>query len=882
MSYLHSFLKGTSAVLCITMLSACGGSSGDSDSTAPVITLNGDSNVSLVIGDEYVEQGATAQDDSDGSVQVTISGQVNTQAGGEYTVTYSATDSSGNRATQRRTVTVVDNVAPVITITGSTVTNVGVNTEYVEAGAVAIDETDGNVEVIISGSVNTEVMGEYTITYSAEDNAGNTSSVERTVNVIDQTPPVITLNGEDSVSLLDTEQYEELGATAIDNIDGVVAVNIEGTVDSTTAGVYTLTYIALDSAGNEASVTRQVTVNDGTAPVITLNGENPLVMFTDEDYVEPGAVAIDNVDGNVVVNVSGSFDINTAGNYTITYTASDSAGNQVSATRDIEVKVRRPFITTWFTGNDGASEDNQILILANGNGKYSVDWGDGNTDENLAGNAIHSYVIPGVYTVQITSADEISFYMNSVPTAGVPSSDNYKLLSIEQWGDIKWSSMEYAFKDAVNLRVNATDNPDLSNVTSMKRMFSDATNANPNTEEWDVSSVTDMSYMFTDAENFNQSVNHWDVSNVVNMTFMFSGATRFNRRIDFWDVSKVTDMSYMFHDAYNFNQDISEWDVSSVKTMEHMFYTAPRFNQDIGNWDVSNVTDMSGMFLNAYDFNQDLNGWDVSASTTMGSMFANARSFNTSLSNWDLSSATSLAGMFAGASSFNQDLSNWDVSNIQSMVIMFREASSFNQDLSTWDVSNVVYMGHMFREATSFNQSLNSWDVSKVEDMDAMFRGATSFNQDLSDWDVSNVTDMSDLFRDASSFNQDISAWDVSKVVNMRTMFDGASSFNQDIGSWDVSSVTTMYAMFYSATDFDQDLGDWNISNVEEMGAMFSNATLSVNNYNSLLIGWSSQQPKSNISFHGGNSQYSVEARAARGSLVDQLNWSIFDGGETN
>jgi len=78
------------------------------DITAPVITLVGSASVSLTVGDTYTEQGATAIDNIDGSVNVTIAGDtVATSTAGTYTVTYDAQDAAGNNAVQKtRTVTV--------------------------------------------------------------------------------------------------------------------------------------------------------------------------------------------------------------------------------------------------------------------------------------------------------------------------------------------------------------------------------------------------------------------------------------------------------------------------------------------------------------------------------------------------------------------------------------------------------------------------------------------------------------------------------------------------------------------------------------------------------------------------------------------------------
>ncbi len=99
-----------------------GGTSSSGDTTPPVITLNGPSSVSLKVGESYVEQGATATDNVDGSVAVVISGSVDITADGTYTISYDATDSAGNKAT---TVTRTVIVGTGVTAAGSTASGTG-------------------------------------------------------------------------------------------------------------------------------------------------------------------------------------------------------------------------------------------------------------------------------------------------------------------------------------------------------------------------------------------------------------------------------------------------------------------------------------------------------------------------------------------------------------------------------------------------------------------------------------------------------------------------------------------------------------------------------------------------------------------------------------
>ncbi|GAA4884668.1 hypothetical protein GCM10023311_03910 [Flaviramulus aquimarinus] len=435
--------------------------------------------------------------------------------------------------------------------------------------------------------------------------------------------------------------------------------------------------------------------------------------------------------------------------YPITLYIYDEGTSGCSIEQDFQLvinKVENPFITTWKTDNPGVSNNNQITIPTTGGGyNYTVDWGDGTLPTTETGSATHTYATPGTYTVSVTGTFPRIFF-NGL-------GDKDKLLTIEQWGDNQWLSMQSAFFGCGNLQGNFTDSPDLSNVTSLYNMF--------------------------------------------------YGATIFNYDISNWDVSSITDMSFMFGEASAFNQDIGNWDISNVTNASFMFYRASSFDQDIGDWDVSNVINMQTMFNEAIVF--------------------------------------------------NADIGDWDVSSVTNMVDMFGGASSFNQDIGGWDVGNVINMASTFSGATSFNQDIGNWNVSNVTNMQAMFSGASLFDEYIGDWSVDNVT-------------------------NMLGMFMRASSFNQNIGNWNVGNVTNMQWMFLNAISFNQDIGNWNVSNILNATGMFEGATLSVVNYDALLIGWDAQNLNPNVTFDGGNSKYCA-GESARINMVANDNWTITDGG---
>ncbi|MEO1030190.1 MAG: BspA family leucine-rich repeat surface protein [Bacteroidota bacterium] len=331
-------------------------------------------------------------------------------------------------------------------------------------------------------------------------------------------------------------------------------------------------------------------------------------------------------------------------------------------------------------------------------------------------------------------------------------------------------------------------------------------------------------------------------------------------------------------------------DLSNVTRLTQMFSScqALQGTTAFNSWNVSSITDMRSTFAGARLFNQPLNSWNVSNVTQMFGMFDGAESFNQPLSNWNVSNVEQMAFMFNGAKDFNQSLNNWVVTSVADMTALFDGAEDFNQPLNSWDVSGVSIMGSMFEGASSFNQPLNNWNVSGAQNMSEMFLGASNFNQDISGWNVSNVQTMLRMFQGATNFNQPLNDWNVSSVRSMWSMFSGASTFNQPLNNWDVSEVQQMKDMFANATAFDQDLGDWDLSSIQQGGTlglngMFANIELSIDNYDSTLLGWArldtgETRIPSNITFDGGSSEYCAAA-AEKQELIDTYGWTITDGG---
>jgi arylsulfatase A-like enzyme len=239
----------------------------------PVITLLGAAIVNLKVGDAYVDAGASAQDAEDGDISdgIIAGGDVvDTGTPGTYLITYDVTDSEEAAAEQvTRTVNVaIDNV-PVITLIGDALVEVAAGDSYTDAGATAADVEDGDITplIVVGGDViDTNTVGSYVITYNVMDSGGNMASeVTRTIEVVSNERPVITLNGSAFIRLSIGDAYTDPGATATDTEDGDITADIVvggDVVDTATPGTYVITYNVTDSAGNAADeVIRSVNVN---------------------------------------------------------------------------------------------------------------------------------------------------------------------------------------------------------------------------------------------------------------------------------------------------------------------------------------------------------------------------------------------------------------------------------------------------------------------------------------------------------------------------------------------------------------------------------------------------------------------------------------------
>jgi hypothetical protein len=320
------------------------------DTIPPVITLNGANPMTVECHGSFSDPGATANDTCAGSVGVRVSGSVDANSAGTYYLTYTADDGNGNTGVATRTVNVVDTTAPVITysftnLVLSAVTNCSAlmpdvtGTNYIFAS----DACSGTNLFITQVPTNNAILPQGTnmVIIAVADQSGNTNYSTNTIVVLDETPPVIVLNGPASETVECHGSYVELGATATDNCT-LASLSTNGMVDANSPGIYTIDYVAADAAGNSATNTRTVTVVDTTPPVITLNGANPMTNWLGTVFIDSGATAFDECAGVLPVTTNGAVNTAVPGTYVVQYIATDPANNSATNSRTVYVMAPAP------------------------------------------------------------------------------------------------------------------------------------------------------------------------------------------------------------------------------------------------------------------------------------------------------------------------------------------------------------------------------------------------------------------------------------------------------------------------------------------------------------------------------------------------------------
>ena len=340
-----TFALGATTVIC-SATDAAGNTGTTSftvtvrDTTAPVVTVpdnevaeaTGPHGATVVYGD------VSATDIVDGPMNPSCSQASDTVFSlGTTTVTCTAIDAAGNKGSNSFTVKVVDTTAPEVQapanmVVGNTSGTGADNVVY--TGASASDLVSGNLPVTCTpASGSTFALGINTVTCKATDAAGNIGTNTFTIEVQDRTKPTVTvpadITAEATAASGATVSY--MGVTASDDVDGPLTATCSkasGTVFP--LGTTTVTCSATDKAGNKGDNTFTVTVEDTTAPNLTVSASKSATATSAAGavvtYTAP--TATDLVDGAVSATCDAASGSTFAlGSTTVVCTATDKAGN---------------------------------------------------------------------------------------------------------------------------------------------------------------------------------------------------------------------------------------------------------------------------------------------------------------------------------------------------------------------------------------------------------------------------------------------------------------------------------------------------------------------------------------------------------------------------
>lgn len=331
---------------------------------------------------------------------------------GTTTVIYTATDGAGNTSTCEFDITVIDNQNPVIT---GCPANITVSNAAGQCGATvswAVPLASDNCGINSFTTTHSPgaffPLGTTTVTYTATDNSGNSTTCTFTVTVNDTENPTLTCPADITVN----NDAGQCGAivnytvSGSDNCPGTITTLASGLASGAffPVGTTTVSYLITDAASNTASCSFTVTVVDNEAPVFDcpvdflVCGDNEVVNFSAPDFS-------DNCPGATVVQLSGPLSGSTlaAGTYTVVFEATDAALNTATCSFDIVV-AHNPFADFEYStscAGDLVFFNDLSNIPAGSITSYAWNMDDGSGIITLH-NPTHQFPATGFYDVSLT------------------------------------------------------------------------------------------------------------------------------------------------------------------------------------------------------------------------------------------------------------------------------------------------------------------------------------------------------------------------------------------------------------------------------------------------------------------------------------------------
>ena len=334
---------------------------------------------------------------------------------GITTVTWTATDGSGNIRTCSFLVTVRDNQFPAISTCGANDQTVSANTgvcTYTQTSnawnAIATDNcTVSSLVYTLSGaSAGTGTtlngvtfnLGETVVLWTATDNSGNVTTCSYTINVIDDQDPGIANCPSDITVGVDAGDCGAVVNWTVPTFSDNCVYTFDASHDPGdffNVGTTTVTYTVTDGSGNISICTFDVTVDDDELPSINCAAN---IASCDPFVTYSAPVVGDNCGIQAVIQTAGlPSGINyPVGTTTNAFQVTDIHGNVATCSFTVTIHPLPVATTTDVDVTCNGNADGTInLTVTSGTPTFTYDWDNGATSEDLSGLA------PGTYTVQV-------------------------------------------------------------------------------------------------------------------------------------------------------------------------------------------------------------------------------------------------------------------------------------------------------------------------------------------------------------------------------------------------------------------------------------------------------------------------------------------------
>jgi large repetitive protein len=365
----------------------------------------------------------------DGTWSVTLPGD-HALADGSYTAVATVTDAAGNSTSATGTIT-INTVVPTLAVNSQTTNNTTptiTGTSNAPAGTtVTVTVNDKTYTTTITAEGTWSVIipatdslpeGDYTVTASVTDTAGNTGTATGALK-IDTTAPVVSVNPlttNNTTPTITGSSDAPAGTTVTVTVNDktyTTTITAEGTwsviipaADALPEGEHTVTATVTDTAGNTGTGTGALTI-DTTAPTLTINNQNtnnttPTIAGMSNEIGGTVTLVLNGISYSATVQPDGSWSVTIPddhaladGNYTAEATITDAAGNTTTVSGTITINTTVPTVsvdvvvtntgTPTISGTSDAPEGSSVVVTINGKDYTTTVTGEGTWSVTIPG-----------------------------------------------------------------------------------------------------------------------------------------------------------------------------------------------------------------------------------------------------------------------------------------------------------------------------------------------------------------------------------------------------------------------------------------------------------------------------------------------------------------